>query len=124
MFAPRYDLVPTRLFSGLTDQLAYHLGDATTLEEVTANDFNLFLRALGVESRAAQIRLRDELSLRIGHHLSDQIETLEQEGQKAYADLIASNIRHLFEAFELDIPTPAQNRDASILSGGGWSLPS
>jgi serine/threonine-protein kinase HipA len=123
-FAPRYDLVPTRLFRGLTDQLAYNLGAATTLEKVTARDFSIFLTTLGIENPAAQRRLRDEISRDIGHHLSVQLETLEEHGQKTFADLIASNIRHLFEEFKLEIPALAQNRDASILVGGGWPMPS
>jgi hypothetical protein len=59
--------------------------------------------------------LRDEISRDIGHHLSVQLETLEEHGQKTFADLIASNIRQLFEEFKLEIPALAQNRDASIL---------
>jgi serine/threonine-protein kinase HipA len=123
-FAPRYDLVPTRLFRGLTNQLAYNLGEATTLEEVTASDFDLFLAALGIENRAAQRRIRNETTLSIGQHLADQISTLAESKQKGFADLIASNIRHLFEEFKLEIPELAQNRDASILVGGGWPMPS
>ena len=41
-FAPRYDLVPISLFDEFTDELAYHLGNATTFKEVTAANFDLF----------------------------------------------------------------------------------
>ncbi len=122
--APRYDLVPTRMFDGLTDQLAYHLGSATTLEELTAEDFGAFLKQLGIGNQAARKRLRNGLAMEIGHLLANQIETLEQGGQKKFADLIAANIRHIFGEFNLKIPASAQNRDASITRAGGWLLPS
>lgn len=122
--APRYDLVPTRLFDGLTEQLAYHLGEATTLEEVTAEDFDKFLNAIGIENSAAQKRLRNDIATEVGTHLANQIETLEQAGQKNFADLLASNIRHIFGEFDLDVPEQAQERDAAIVRAGGWLLPS
>lgn len=122
--APRYDLVPTRLFDGLTDQLAYHLGEATTLEELTEEDFDKFLHVIGIENQAAKRRLRNEITLEVGDHLADQMETLETGGQKKFADLIASNIRHLFSEFGLSVPEQAQERDAAIIRGGGWLLSS
>lgn len=122
--APRYDIVPVRLFDGLTDQLAYHIGGATTFDEITTDSFDRFLHELGIEGVAAKRRLRAATALRVGNHLADQIETLERAGQKNFADLIASNIRHLFDQFGLDIPDPASDRDTYIARAGGWLLPS
>lgn len=121
-FAPRYDLVPIRLFDGYTEQLAYHIGDATCLEDITADNFDRFLETLGIELPAAQQRLRDSISLKIGKHLAGQIDTLAANGQKNFADLIASNIRHLFGEFGLEAPQKTQDRDAAIPRGGGWLM--
>jgi len=123
-FAPRYDLVPIRLFEGYTEQFSYDLGQATKLEEITAEDFDLFLLSIGIESRAGQKRLRNSITSYLGNQFADQIETLEKSGQKKFADLIASNIRHLFAEFNLEIPEPVRDRDAVIVRGGDWHLPS
>jgi serine/threonine-protein kinase HipA len=123
-FAPRYDLVPTRMFDGFTDELAYHLGNATILEEVTTENFDLYLEELGIQSKPARKRLRNQSTLSIGLHLANQLEALTSLGQKKFADLIASNIRHLFREFDLQIPDAAAQRDAFANRGGGWLLPS
>ena len=120
--APRYDLVPIRLFDGYTQELAYHLGDATCLEEVTGEAFDRFLQTIGVESSAARQRLRDKLALTVGKHLIDQLEELAARGQKNFADLIASNISVLYQEFGLDIPREVQSRDAAIPRAGGRLL--
>ena len=121
-FAPRYDLVPIRLFHDYTGELAYNIGDATCLEDITASNFDQFLETLGIGSPAARQRLRNDLAFEIGRHLVDQIDTLVTNGQKNFADLIASNIRHLFDEFRLEIPQKAQHRDAAIGRGGGWLM--
>lgn len=123
-FSPRYDIVPVRLFEGMTEELSYHIGGATQFEEITANHFDRFLEQLGIENRAAQRRLRNEAAYQIGSRLADQLTTLEASGHKNFADLIASNIRHLFGEFALDVPEPARDRDAAIGRAGGWLLPS
>src|SRR5690606_14069844 len=38
--APRYDILPTRLDDTLTDELAYSIGEATTLDEIRREDFD------------------------------------------------------------------------------------
>lgn len=123
-FAPRYDLVPTRLFDDLTDQLAYNLGSATTMEELTAESFDQFLQDLGVERKPARKRLRNQTTLSLGHDLSNQLEALTTNSHKKFADLIASNIRHLFREFDLAIPEAAVSRDTFANRGGGWQLQS
>ncbi len=123
-FAPRYDLVPIKMFDGFTDQFAYHLGNATTLEALTAENFDAFLYELGIGGKAAARRLRNLSTLTLGHQLAGQLEVLTNLGQKKFADLIASNIRHLFREFDLTIPDAAAKRDAFANRGGGWQLPS
>ncbi|MGL4489476.1 MAG: HipA domain-containing protein [Rhizobiaceae bacterium] len=123
-FAPRYDLVPIRMFDEYTDELAYHLGNATTLEDLTAENFDLFLGDLGIASSPARKRLRNRITSSLGLRLADQLQTLSDSGHKKFADLIAANIRHLFREFELQIPQAAKDRDLFSNRGGAWQLPS
>ncbi|MGK9055038.1 hypothetical protein KXS03_26060 [Neorhizobium petrolearium] len=48
--APRYDILPTRLHHTLIDELAYKIGEATTLDAITRDDFDVFLKIIGIPS--------------------------------------------------------------------------
>lgn len=120
--APRYDILPTRLDDSLTDELAYRLGDAETLDEVTIENFDLFLKAIGIESAAARRRIRENYTEEIAGKLADHLDDLGKRGMKRLADLIASNTRNLLGAFGLEVPEKAKNRDAFIGKAGGWLL--
>ena len=63
--APRYDVLPTRLDDDLTDELAFTIGSARTLKEISADDFDVFLRALGIDSAAARRRIRSRHGSRL-----------------------------------------------------------
>jgi serine/threonine-protein kinase HipA len=123
-FAPRYDLVPIRMFDEFTGEFAYNLGEATRLGELTAENFDLFLGELGIESKPARKRLRNQITLSIGNQLAGQLEALTKLGQKRFADLIAANIRDVFRIFDLTIPPAAADRDMFSNRGGGWQLSS
>jgi hypothetical protein len=84
----------------------------------------LFLEELGIESKPAQKRLRNQTTLSIGHYLAGQTEVLTNLGRKKFADLIATNIRHVFRIFDLTIPPAAAQRDLFTNRGGAWQLPS
>ena len=56
--SPRYDVMPTRLDTNLTDELAYRIGSATRLDEIGPRQFEDFLKQLGMTSGGAR-RLRD-----------------------------------------------------------------
>lgn len=120
--APRYDILPTRLDDSLTDELAYRLGDAETLDEVTIENFDLFLKAIGIESAAARRRIRVNYTEEIAGKLADHLDDLGKRGMKRLADLIASNTRNLLGAFGLEVPEKAKDRDAFIGKAGGWLL--
>jgi serine/threonine-protein kinase HipA len=123
-FAPRYDLVPTRMFEKFTEEFAYNIGAAKTFDELTAENFDKFLGELGIESKAAAKRLRNQITQTMGHKLAGHLEAVTNLGQKKFADLIASNIRHLFREFGLTTPDAAASRDTFSNRGGGWQLPS
>ncbi|MCJ9674392.1 MULTISPECIES: HipA domain-containing protein [unclassified Neorhizobium] len=120
--SPRYDILPTRLDDGLTDELAYRIGGATTLDDVTIENFDLFLKDLGVDSAAARRRIRVNHAQEIADKLAAHLDDLGKRGMKRLADLIAANTRGLLDAFGLKIPDRAKNRDAFIGKGGGWLL--
>ncbi|KJF71424.1 HipA domain-containing protein [Agrobacterium arsenijevicii] len=119
---PRYDILPTRLDDTLTDELAYKIGDAATLDAISRDDFDLFLKSLGISSSAARQRLSKRYATGIANKLAEHLDQLGKGGQKPFADLIASNMRTLLGALEIDVPGPARDRDAYIGRAGGWLL--
>jgi serine/threonine-protein kinase HipA len=119
--APRYDILPTRLDDSLTDELAYSIGNAKTLEEVTPSALDAFLQALGIENAAGRKRLAQRYAKEIAFALAGRLKALEKN-EKRFADLIASNIRVLLGALEIEIPEAARERDAFISKAGGWHM--
>ncbi|NTA14097.1 HipA domain-containing protein [Agrobacterium tumefaciens] len=120
--SPRYDILPTRLDDTLTDELAYKIGEATTLDEISADDFDLFLTMTGISSAAARRRLSRKYATDIASKLAEHLHRLGRGGQKPLADLIASNMRMLLGALDIEVPGPAKDRDAYIGRAGGWLL--
>ncbi len=119
---PRYDVMPTRIDPSFTDELAYSIGNATTLDDISSDDFDLFLNALGIASKPAQRRLRSGLSSEIAAELASELKRLDQAGMKRFADLIANNISVLLSAFDLKLPAGVAERDAYVERGGGWLI--
>lgn len=117
--APRYDVMPTRLDRQLTDELAFNIGAATTLTAITANDFEIFLDAIGVP-RPAQRPLIEMHALRIAEGLVAAFYDLDRKRMKRFADLIAHNVDTLFTALKLTAPSAVKDRDAFVERGGGW----
>lgn len=118
---PRYDLLPTRLDRNLTDELAYKIGPAAKIEEITTAAFDDFLTTLGVSSARARSRIRMANSRRISAGLAASLQELSGKGMKAFADLIASNMRTLLPALGVEVPEAARHRDAFVERGGGWA---
>ncbi|RWI16654.1 HipA domain-containing protein [Mesorhizobium sp.] len=121
-FAPRYDILPTRLDATLTDELAYRIGEAETLDEVTSEEFDAFLLALGIQSAAARKRMLERYPSQIASDLADCLGALEERQVKRFADLIATNMRALLSALRLEIPAAARDRDEFIGRAGGWLM--
>jgi serine/threonine-protein kinase HipA len=119
--APRYDLLPIRLDPNLTDQLAYRIGEATTLSEITGESFDAFLQSFGLRTQSARKRFRSQSVAGAVTALIPAIDELQQRGQKAFADLIAANMRQLLPVLGLPVPEEARDRDAAIARGGGWA---
>ncbi len=120
--APRYDILPTRLDDSLTNELAFRIGSARRLEEIAIQDFDGFLRVMGIDSGPARRRLRVRYSDEIASALAARLDELNEHGMKRFADLIASNIRALLGNLEVDVPEAAKERDAFLGHAGGWLL--
>lgn len=120
--SPRYDILPTRLDPQLTDELAFSLGTARTLEAMTVADFDAFLTSLGIDTAAGRRRMRQQRAGAIASSLSAHLGDMQGRGLKRFADLIAGNIRHLMTVFDLPIPAAASARDAFLPRAGGWLL--
>lgn len=120
--APRYDVLPTRLDPMLTDELAFSIGTATTLDGLSADDFARFLADLGIASAAARQRLAPRVVSDTAAALASRLSEIEEGGLKPFADLIAANGRMLLAALGLSIPAAMTGRDAFVGRGGGWLL--
>ena len=102
--SPRYDILPTRIDPNLTDELPYNIGSATRIDEVTKTEFSKFLGDLGVTSKGAQARITSEIATPIARKLSQLLTTIQSDGSKGLADLIASNMRQFLPELEIPIP--------------------
>ncbi len=120
VFAPRYDLIPTRLDSSLTDELSYKIGNASRIDEIGVNDFDVFLKNIGIATQRARERIARDALHQTANILAAELETIAGNGMRLYADLIASNMRQLLPELGLPVPEAALNRDAFIQRGGGW----
>lgn len=104
--APRYDILPTRLHHTLIDELAYKIGEATTLDAITRDDFDVFLKIIGIPSAGARQRLTKRYAMEIASKLAEHRDRLGKDGQKPLADRIASNMRTLLGALDIEVPLP------------------
>ncbi|WP_181702092.1 HipA domain-containing protein [Chthonobacter albigriseus] len=120
--APRYDVLPTRLDPSLTDEFAYRIGGAERLDEVTEEEFEAFLGALGIGTAAARRRLRRDQAQSIAGAIAPQLAEYDRDELKPMADLIAANMRMLLPALGCAVPAEAENRDAFVNRGGGWAM--
>jgi serine/threonine-protein kinase HipA len=118
--APRYDLLPTRLDPDLTDELPFKIGNASTLAAITRHDFNAFLATMGIVRPGAQRRTTARHAPSLAEGLAGVLAELNAKGMKAFADLIASNLRVLMPILGLAVPAQAKDRDAFAARGGGW----
>ncbi len=121
--SPRYDLLPTQLDPALTTELPYKIGTACKIDDITARDFDLFLKNLGIENAAAQRRMRLMNAEYIARNLADNLSRIARY-DKTFADLIATNLRTLLPKLDVAVPEAAESRDTFVARGGGWRLES
>lgn len=110
--APRYDVLPTRLDSNLTEELSYDIGAAKTLHAIDKEQFSVFLSHIGISRKAAQNRLIKGALEDIVPVLAGHLGYLAQLDQKLFADLIAANMGSLLPKLDYPVPTEAKERTA------------
>ncbi|MGL5115625.1 MAG: HipA domain-containing protein [Beijerinckiaceae bacterium] len=116
--APAYDLLPTSLTAGLTDEFAFRLGVAVKLETLVGRDLKLFVNALGFAGRGAE-RALEASSRRVLAPLGPVLDDIQRIGSKQLADHISYATRKLETQMGWSwLKTPV--RDAFVLRGGGW----
>ncbi|MFD2648761.1 HipA domain-containing protein [Devosia albogilva] len=113
MTTPRYDVIPTMLDRGTTDEFAYRLGPASSLDELDGAALDTFLADLGFSSAAGRKRILSKALDQVMGSLAAQIDTLGRTN-KNFADLLATNIRTLCYNLGRDIPVEARDRDTYV----------
>jgi serine/threonine-protein kinase HipA len=116
--APRYDLLPTRLDPTHTDELAFRIGEADRLSDLTGAQFDSFLRALGIVTVPARRRIRKDRVKPLADSLTGALPSIAKLGFKTYADLIAANIHALETALGLETVEAANAHDALVEKDG------
>jgi serine/threonine-protein kinase HipA len=115
-FAPLYDIVPVRMRTRYTHDLAFRVGEATTAEAVTLQDMLSFMGVLGMTSSGAK-RF-------VNNSVGPLLERIEQAAAglprhlKPFDDFIGQELERLAEALELNLKF--RTRDYYVPQGGGW----
>ena len=108
-FAPLYDLLPIRLSSAFTHELAFRIGAATHFDDMTTADLTRFLRDLGVEPRDVP-RFVDSVVTGLLERIERATPALRSgAGMKSFDDLIGREMEHMVELFGLGVAI--QERD-------------
>lgn len=120
--SPRYDLLPTRLDISLSHELPHKIGKALSFETITLWDIDDFLKTLGIATASGRKRISQNAVRKLSQDLSRNLDAVQKNGLKLFADLIASNIRKLCDIVGVEVPQEARNRDAFVSRGGGWLM--
>ncbi len=114
---PRYDVMPTALDRSTTADLAYRIGNAQTIPEITQADVHGFLSTLGYKSEAGRRRMLNRIVPELFALLDSQLDQLQKQGLKDFADLIGTNIRTLAGSLGFDVLRKAADRDTYVRDG-------
>jgi serine/threonine-protein kinase HipA len=110
---PRYDVMPTMLDRGTTDEFAYRLGAATKLAELDPAALDAFLAELGLGTASGRRRIGGAATQRAIHSLNRRAgET--GRADKNFGDLIATQIHTLCRTMGLAVPAPARDMDTFV----------
>jgi len=105
--------MPTMLDRNTTDEFAYRLGTATTLDELDQAALEQFLSELGFSSAAGRRRILERALHQVISSLAARISSL-GASDKDLADLLATNIRTLCNNLGRDVPVEARDRDTFV----------
>lgn len=121
--APLYDVVPVLADPKVRHGFSFRFGDADHTGTLRAEDLGHFARAIGLRARGrsgeALLRAEAEGILRA---VAGEIGALSGPRLKLVGDMVAHQVREIAAAFGMGIYPP--ERDAFILQGGAFRLPS
>jgi serine/threonine-protein kinase HipA len=117
VLAPFYDILPARLNDDYSDQLAFDIGTAKRLEEITADDIAAFFATFDIEGSRYRRFLETEVKPAL-NQLDQLAKGLSALGMKAFDDLIGNNLMHFAEITSLNLNI--RERDLFVARGGGW----
>lgn len=110
MLAPVYDVTPVLTDRTVSHEMAFRIGTARMADDMTMEDFDVFVGALGFGSARAALRRRaDDIIAR----LVARIETL-QGPRRQIGDAIAAQARWMALALAPDLVAP--QRDLVIIN--------
>ena len=119
---PLYDLLPIRLHRRYTHELAYHLGEAAHLDDMTSAQMARFLSEFALEGGRAR-RFIEGPVRRMFETLERQAPVLRKLGQRFFDDLIGRELGQVCNLLNLEMPL--RDRDYFEPEGaGGWLAPS
>lgn len=107
---PSYDAMPTMQDRRTTDEFAYFLGAATSLDDVTSAALEQFMSDLGVAFAAGRRRVLTSVLKEAISTLNAQIEGVKCD-DKHFADLIGTSIRTPCSNLSIVAAIPSRDRD-------------
>ena len=102
-FAPLYDMLPIRLSSQFTHELAYGVDAATAFDDMTAADLTAFFLQMGVEEADMDLLRDSELAPMI-EALERASPRLKSSGLKIFNDLLGRELEEVVGLLGLEIP--------------------
>ena len=107
-FAPLYDMLPIRLSSQFTHELAYAIGAATTFDEMTYADLTAFFLQMGVDEADMDL-LRDSELAPLIEALERASPRLKASGLKIFNDLLSRELEEVVGLLDLEIPIESRD---------------
>lgn len=116
---PLYDLLPIAVTGNYTDELAFRVGEATTLAKMRRTDVEQFLAVFGLEGSSAT-RFIEGPVRKLLCELETRSRDLNRANLRKFDALIGQELSILSEILSLDLSL--RERDAFVARGGGWSV--
>lgn len=120
--APFYDMLPIRLSSRYTHELAFKIGNAESFDEMKPADLMQFIQTFGPKTESATKRFLEGEVGPMLLTLDQAADELSKLGLKDFDDLIGREIEKLSELLGLNLDI--RERDYFATSSRGWSMPS
>ena len=115
-----YDMLPIKLNSKYTDELAFKIGNATRATEITIEDYALFLGKFDLNESAAERFVKSDVTDIIKTIEKESYTILEKEGLKDFNDLFGMEAQRIIDVLQINLTL--RERDFYASKGGGWSI--